>query len=62
MKRRIVLELDDSITTAEMAKIGGCEDAFGLTMYACADDGFHEAAKKAMAECGIRVVSDERIE
>lgn len=61
MKRRIVLEVDDSLTTAEMMKIGGCEDAFGLSIYVCRDQGDRQIAIKAMTECGINIISDEKI-
>lgn len=62
MKRRIVLEIDDTLTTAEMTKIGGCEDVFGLSSYVCRSRGDDELLRDCMAEFGITVLSDERIE
>lgn len=61
MKRRIILEVDDDLTTEEMIRLKGCSDAFGLSRYVCRQDGLHETCREVMAEFGIRVVSDERI-
>jgi hypothetical protein len=61
VKRRIVIEVDDDLTTAEMVRIGGSEDAFGLTTYVMNQYGDHQSAKQAMSEFGIRIITDEQI-
>jgi hypothetical protein len=62
MKRRIVLEVDDEQTTAEIIALGGCQDAFGLSRYVCRQDDLHPACREAMGEFGITILSDERID